>query len=90
MSLFWSVFPTEIVFQDSGEAAGTPRLARVNGVTMSLLDTGDGRARIERILSTDPAHFLRPDWQPGQLLNLSGCTFLDPLAPARASHSTAP
>lgn len=68
MSLFWSVIPTDVVF--NGEGPQPTREQAVNGVTMMVSDTGSGFGRIERVLSTNPMDYLRPEWQPGQLVPL--------------------
>ncbi len=38
---------------------------RLEGVLVVALIGADGRARLERLLTTDPAHYLRPDLRPG-------------------------
>jgi len=44
--------------------------AAVAGVPVLVTPAGGGWARIERLLSTDPDHFLDPRFQPGALVSL--------------------
>jgi len=49
------------------EAVDSPRAltVRVGAVTVVALVGRDGRVRVERLLSTDPAHYLDPSLAPG-------------------------
>jgi hypothetical protein len=42
----------------------------VDGVQMLIEETGPGSGRVHRVLSTNPAHYLRPDFKPGASLQL--------------------
>lgn len=71
MSLLWSIVPTADVF-----ATDTPnnylvrQLPSAEG-SLVLSDAGAGMGKVERIISTNPYHYLRPEWQPGSLVRLA-------------------
>lgn len=44
--------------------------AQFQGVNVVVEPMGEGRARVERILSTDPEHYMRIELQPGSILRL--------------------
>lgn len=72
MSLLWSIVPTDDVFRT--EVAGPGYLVRqlpFAQATMVLSDAGSGMGKIERVISTNPYHYLRPEWQPGSLVRLA-------------------
>ena len=64
--VLYTIVPPEELFFDDEPAASVE--AAVNGVPMLVVPLGDGLARIERLLSTDPDHFLDPRYQPGSLV----------------------
>lgn len=58
----------EIIWQDllQGEFQLVEDI--IDGIQMQILITPDSTARIERILSTDPRHYLNSAYQPGSYL----------------------
>lgn len=58
--------PPELIWQE--EARDRFEIAEevINGIPVQIMITGDKRARVERIISTDPRHFLESTCQPGQ------------------------
>lgn len=50
------------------EGAGPVVLSLGGGRQALCRREPDGRLRLERLLSTDPADFLRPEWVPGARL----------------------
>lgn len=66
--LLWTVLPEELVL----EQAGPPPVYEetdIAGTRMLVERVPDGRCRIVRLYSTDPRDFLRPELQPGTLVN---------------------
>ncbi|MBO8142349.1 MAG: YlzJ-like family protein [Firmicutes bacterium] len=63
--MLWTVMPPEWVFEDDGG----PRLAEVAAGAMRIvLEAGPGGAwRVQRVLSTNPFDYLRPELSPGAL-----------------------
>ncbi len=66
--IFYTVVPIEDILDDEEERMLVP--ASAGGCTMLVEPLGEGRGRIERILSTDPHHFLTPELQPGSIVDL--------------------
>ncbi|MFO7310925.1 MAG: YlzJ-like family protein [Bacillota bacterium] len=62
--ILWTIVPIESVLDDE---PSTPQVVDVAvGHMRLLLEPGaDGRTRIQRVLSTDPADYLRPELTPG-------------------------
>lgn len=63
--ILYTVAQLEIVLAEPGP--GTPKFHEmlVGDVPVLVQETGAGRGRIDRVLSTDPNHFLRPELAPG-------------------------
>lgn len=66
--ILYTVVPPEELFDD--DEPSVPVVAAVNGTPVLVTPLGDGRARIERLLSTDPERFLDPALQPGVVVSL--------------------
>lgn len=62
--MLWTIIPEELLMD---EAEGPTALFEMSvGRARVLLETGpDGSRRVHRVLSTDPADYLRPELQPG-------------------------
>jgi len=67
--MLYTVVPPEELFLDEGDPPALIEGA-VGGVPVLVAPLGDGLARIERLLSTDPGHFLDPRLQPGSIVAL--------------------
>lgn len=67
--ILYTVVPPEELFDDDDELT-VPIVAAVNGTPALVTPLGEGKARIERLLSTDPDHFLDPALQPGVIVSL--------------------
>jgi hypothetical protein len=65
MTILWSVQPMDIVFANAYGPVPTYKEISVEGATMVVEPLGGGVARIERLISGNPQHYLRPEWQPG-------------------------
>lgn len=59
----------EIIWQDSLQEKFQLVEDTIDGISMQILVTPDNLARIERILSTDPQHYLNSAYQPGNYLD---------------------
>lgn len=64
--LYYTIVPPESLFAEEAEQ-GERRLLEVRrgGATMLVAPTARGNGRIERLISTDPHHYLDPAFQPG-------------------------
>ncbi|MCL6516224.1 YlzJ-like family protein [Alicyclobacillus sp.] len=67
MSTLWTIVPPEVLFAASGGAVETEEI-EIGGARMVVTPLGRGQARVERLISPDPQHYLRPDWQPGAVI----------------------
>lgn len=67
--MLWSVMPENVVF---GGADADIRLleGRVGSCDCRLRCAADGSLSIERLMSTDPADYLRRELAPGQRVHL--------------------
>jgi hypothetical protein len=70
MTILWSIQPVEFLFANPDGRIPAYREIRVEGATMVVEPLGDGMARIERLISGNPQHYLRSDWQPGSRIRL--------------------
>ncbi|HLT58375.1 MAG TPA: YlzJ-like family protein [Limnochordales bacterium] len=62
--ILWTIVPVEWVLEEDGPSP--PLMDVAVGALRLVLEAGaDGSARIHRVLSTDPADYLRPELQPG-------------------------
>lgn len=64
--IIYSPLPPEIIWHDSEQAKFEIAERVIDNVPVQVMITGDHQVRIERILSTDPRHFLDLPYQPGQ------------------------
>jgi hypothetical protein len=69
VALLYSILPPEVVFQEDPDGATAARGLRevvlgASGVRLLLRRTPTGEC-VERVISSDPRHFLHPDLQPG-------------------------
>ncbi|QSO53738.1 YlzJ-like family protein [Alicyclobacillus curvatus] len=71
MSLLWSIVPTDSVFGSEATTEYMMRQVPAASATLVLSDAGGGMAKVERLISTNPNHYLKPDWQPGSLVRLA-------------------
>lgn len=65
--MLWTIYPMQSVMNQED---GIPQRSEVShaGRLFIVSETGDGVNRIERMISTDPADYLIPRWQPGRTL----------------------
>ncbi len=67
--LLYTVMPLETIFAEPEEeragVAAAEQMMEIGGVPVMIRADGAGGAVITRLLSTDPQHYLDPQWQPG-------------------------
>ncbi len=65
--LYYTIIPDEDLFseEDGSQAEASLLEVKHNGVTMLVTPTGNGRGRIQRLISSNPADYLHPALQPG-------------------------
>lgn len=65
--IIYTPVPPEILWYQSSSEDWEIKNGKIEGVLVELkLKHGDNKAVIERVLSTDPAHFLKTVCQPGR------------------------
>ncbi|SMO55447.1 YlzJ-like family protein [Melghirimyces algeriensis] len=62
--IYYSVIPAEAALHDPEQEPET-QLVEVDGVPMMVEMDGPRAGRIQRLLSTDPQHYLDTRYQPG-------------------------
>lgn len=65
MPMLWSVIPENIVLAGLDEKISVVE-GQVGDCPCRLRVGADGSYAIEQVMSTDPAHYLRRDLQPGR------------------------
>lgn len=60
--MLYTVIPACLLFPPQTPAAG--RWQEMGGRMLLLRETAGGQV-VDRLVSTDPADYLRPGWQPG-------------------------
>lgn len=69
--IMYTVTPLEQIFEGIEELEANTFTATVGGVEMELQPAGERQARIVRLLSPDPQHYLRPEYAPGSVVQFS-------------------
>jgi hypothetical protein len=69
--ILWTAMPIELVVAGLEPALQTPMEMAVEGRLVQVLPSGDGTGTVQRLLSTNPADYLDPRWQPGRVVPLS-------------------
>lgn len=68
--MLWTIVPSELM---EDEDAPTSLFEMSVGQARVLLESApDGTRRVHRVLSTDPADYLRPELQPGAVWSERG------------------
>ncbi len=69
--ILWTPMQLELVVEGLEEMC-PPNYSRVvyRGVPMLVERMADGRSRIARLLSTDPADYLKAEYTPGSFLEI--------------------
>lgn len=79
--IIYSIIPLETIFEGIERETEPTIEAEIDGILMQLQPTVRGQARIVRLLTPEPRHYLNPAYQPGELVMLQPAS--------RASVSTA-
>lgn len=69
MMLLWSVVDAAAVF-DTGEHREALREVVFGHVTMMVSPQDNGMGKIERLISPNALDYLKPEWQPGEMIAL--------------------
>lgn len=76
--MFYTIVPLEIIFREEEPEEEEPSKDKMDeieikqsGVTLLVQPHLPGQYKINRIISTNPSDYLKPDWQPGSIINLN-------------------
>lgn len=61
--MLWTIVPSDMLL-DAEDTFAVAEMS-VGRATVVVHVAADGSRRVERLLSTNPADYLRPEWQPG-------------------------
>ncbi len=69
--ILWTPMQLELVF-DGLEGMNAPKYEHliIQGVPMLVERTADGRKKIVKLLSTDPNHYLKENYFPGNYVKI--------------------
>lgn len=76
--MFYTIVPIEYIFGEDEPEQDDPQKNNDNdeeieikrgGVSLMVRPHLPGQYKINRIISTNPYDYLRPDWQPGAIVN---------------------
>lgn len=70
MMVLYTVVPLEDVMEGIEEDPAATMELSMGGLTLEVETLGGFRAKVVRVLSTDPEHFLRPHSQPGAIIRM--------------------
>lgn len=73
--MLYTILPLEAIFDpetetSSSESAATEVEIKQGSVSLLAQPLPGGQYKINRIISTDPQDYLRPEWQPGSIMSL--------------------
>jgi hypothetical protein len=67
----YAALPVELIFTEELNQSSNYVEITYKGVKMIVEPIGFGKAKILRLLSTDPEHYLNPEFQPGLNITVS-------------------
>ena len=67
--ILWTPLPLEQVLEESHQASPAIEEVLIEGKRLQVESLDGHRARVVRLLSLDPADYLDPRWQPGQVVS---------------------
>lgn len=73
--MLYTIIPLEAIFDPetetgSGESVVAEVEIKQGSVSLLAQPLPGGQYKINRIISTDPQDYLRPEWQPGSIMSL--------------------
>ena len=65
--MLWTIYPAEVVLQAEEDPPRHEEVVMGNRIFLCSQTEG-GQKQIQRLISTNPADYMNPQWQPGQIL----------------------
>lgn len=66
--ILWTPMPLELVLEGREAPAAPVMEIEQEGRRLLITPVSGAQARLERLISTDPADYLNPDYQPGRVI----------------------
>lgn len=67
-ALLWTAMPVELVLGGLTSEVSAPLEIRQGSRVLQVDPQGDGTGAVRRLISSDPADYLDPRWQPGAIV----------------------
>lgn len=83
--ILYTIVPPEEMF-DEEEASALVEIAR-GEMRLIVTPTGQARARIVRLISSDPSDYLNPSYQPGEDIALAATDNIDNVSVKEGEHA---
>ncbi|WP_010282306.1 YlzJ-like family protein [Bacillus timonensis] len=64
--ILYTMMPQELIFPQTEMEENNVKYVDINGVSLAVSQAQNGEYTIERVMSTDPQHFLDGRYSPGQ------------------------
>ncbi|MEH7382582.1 YlzJ-like family protein [Bacillus sp. JJ1533] len=68
--ILYTMMPQELIYPQTDMEDNQFKYVDVNGVSLAVSHSQNGEYIIERVMSTDPQHFLDGRYSPGQKIRL--------------------
>lgn len=73
--MLYTIIPSEAIFDSESETSALESSVgqveiKQGSVSLLTQPLPGGQYKIDRIISTDPQDYLRPEWQPGSIMSL--------------------
>ncbi|MFD1777951.1 MULTISPECIES: YlzJ-like family protein [Fredinandcohnia] len=68
--ILYTMMPQELIYPQTEMEESNFKYVDINGVSLAVSHAQNGEYTIERVMSTDPQHFLDGRYSPGQKIKL--------------------
>ena len=75
--MYYTIVPLELIFEEEEPEDDEEKKRKDDdieikreGISLMVQSLPNGQYIIKRIISTNPQHYLKPEWQPGAIMEL--------------------
>jgi hypothetical protein len=68
--ILYTTMPQELIFQTAVDDYMKQSVINYQGVPMLIEQVGATECRVLRVMSSDPSHYLDPNYQPGTMISM--------------------
>ncbi|WP_449540065.1 YlzJ-like family protein [Ferdinandcohnia sp. Marseille-Q9671] len=68
--ILYTMMPQELIYPQDEQHESNLKFVDINGVSLAVSQASNGEYTIERIMSTNPQHYLDGRYSPGQKIKL--------------------